>query len=988
MPHLGAIATAAVSFAVLTVPACMDGGPPSTVAPDAEQSRAASPLLACAPMRCGVEECGLRHEPDGGTRWCGPCACPSDFTVCEVAAPVIAEVPVLLLPGETLTAQTSGLSTGADSVLHLLDAGGNELAMNDDIAKTNRASRIQFTNGTWLTKSVRLVVRAKSASTVGTATLTYRTVDVPVSLTFPDQAVQSLRVGDLLETGALPGDAGAVHVIYTMSGAHIVARTAGAAATAGEVSMSLPAAGTTHFLIGRVGTTGDAAPARIFRNDAAVSGHDPDQDGVGSVLEAAVGTCSSRSGNAIGPDGTVFPCALVADPRDSDGDGIRDDWELRGRLDVSPPQALSRWGADPRHKDIFVEVDFGQETSSESDELVFDDEAIAWGQYWADVGAPADEVSVRAGSIANPDGGLGVRLHADTGVDPTCSTWAALYGDWGGHGVVPPVPDGNGGTARMPYFDARDQFMSPARRGLFRYGLRVASGGGQTSGLAFTWGGDPRVAAHELGHTTGLTHDGVPNSTAAVNCKPNYPSIMNYGYDAAAEHRFSAGRRPPLDNASLVEADAISPIDTRYLQDMHDVFGHKVDFATGSVDWNDDGLFRASSPVESYANNHAGGSCEYTRQGTNQQVSNATTTVSPALAHFGGRTFVFTAGDGAVGYAYTTSALHCRVPSPICAIFPSTGQIAGLDSDYGADAVTLADGSATLVVGLSSAYTLRWTTIFGFHISDSTPLTTPIKTLAGAAGYDEPTLAIGWDGNPMLFYRDATGALFLRRYHPATDDWGSEEPLLDASGQPVRMALLGAPAATLAPRIDAAAPSTLVMTLAFAGPSNGCVQLWDRDPGTGAWSRNATALQGCGAGTPALQSLARPALAWVPDGREGVLHGRLHLVYRSPADAHSPYPVMQMTSVGASPSHMTIASSYDNQWTAARGVDLLFDPAVDDDLRAALTRSDGRVRFDPVADGITDYAYDDNDDWAVMRHGVCAPIVDERPSSAKVTCPD
>ena len=94
---------------------------------------------------------------------------------------------------------------------------------------------------------------------------------------------------------------------------------------------------------------------------------------------------------------------------------------------------------------------------------------------------------------------------------------------------------------------------------------------------------------------------------------------------------------------------------------------------------------------------------------------------------------------------------------------------------------------------------------------------------------------------------------------------------------------------------------------------------------------------------------------------------------------------------------MRMESLYDNDWAYSYGIDLLYDPQVDDNLRAAWTYSDGfgkpddphkrRVRFDPKADGITDYEYRDYSDWGTMHGGICAPLQAERASAEQVRCP-
>src|SRR5690606_18912976 len=131
---------------------------------------------------------------------------------------------------------------------------------------------------------------------------------------------------------------------------------------------------------------------------------------------------------------------------------------------------LPAWGADPRHKDVFVELDwdaaFASNPFTEAD-------AIAAAAMFAE-GDAAD--------LHNPDGLDGVRLHIDMDRVPTDPALHTLFGDWGGSNSVP------AGTA---YGVAPNTYRDPVRAGVFHYGLMSPGGGGGQGwapGDRFGWG--------------------------------------------------------------------------------------------------------------------------------------------------------------------------------------------------------------------------------------------------------------------------------------------------------------------------------------------------------------------------------------------------------------------------------------------------------------------------------------------------------------------
>lgn len=91
----------------------------------------------------------------------------------------------------------------------------------------------------------------------------------------------------------------------------------------------------------------------LYRNDAAIAGRDPDADELGTQMERQLGTCYDASRC---PD---------ANPKDTDGDGLRDDWETIGGCTFygcdpwsSDAINLAYYGGDPVVQNAFFQVDW------------------------------------------------------------------------------------------------------------------------------------------------------------------------------------------------------------------------------------------------------------------------------------------------------------------------------------------------------------------------------------------------------------------------------------------------------------------------------------------------------------------------------------------------------------------------------------------------------------------------------------------------------
>ncbi|NUP63544.1 MAG: DUF11 domain-containing protein [Nonomuraea sp.] len=285
-------------------------------------------------------------------------------------------------------------------------------------------------------------------------------------------------------------------------------------------------------------------------------------------------SCATGDGDADFPDVNdgaatrigFTVSSTVSSSSDSDGDGLSDLAEINGirNLDGSMALDLPAFGANPRHKDIFLELDH------------------TTGQQPAKADILAMKAAMNAAPVSNPDGFDGIHLWVDTGplVDTTARKGAAtgtcadgidnggdgwidgadgdctyldgsaedpsgtmcaatdtgdrtcLVGDnLGGGGIVAALNNcGVDGTFRAAARNTAN--FAAVRRGVFRYAISTSkaascTNGGQasTDNRSFVeYNHDGGTLLHELGHTLGLEHGGFET----VNCKPNYVSVLNY----------------------------------------------------------------------------------------------------------------------------------------------------------------------------------------------------------------------------------------------------------------------------------------------------------------------------------------------------------------------------------------------------------------------------------------------------------------------------
>ncbi len=258
------------------------------------------------------------------------------------------------------------------------------------------------------------------------------------------------------------------------------------------------------------------------------------------------------------------PTTAVAEPGaaavDTDGDGLADDWEKNGydadgdgKIDVDLPKL----GANPNHKDIFVEMDYMNgrlPTTAALDRVV-----SVFGT------AP----------VTNPDNKPGINIHLDAG-----NARGNTY-NLGGGNQVPTDSDLSPVDSQVQAIK-RTHFNSK-RAAVFHYMIWADSyNGGCSSGISLGipadtfivslgpkcgWnpGDDGNVGTfiHELGHNLGLKHGGSDHT----NYKPNYLSVMNYSFqfagvpktDGGADFGYSRVNPPALNENSLQERQGLGP---------------------------------------------------------------------------------------------------------------------------------------------------------------------------------------------------------------------------------------------------------------------------------------------------------------------------------------------------------------------------------------------------------------------------------------------
>ena len=369
---------------------------------------------------------------------------------------------------------------------------------------------------------------------------------------------------------------------------------------------------------------------KIFDDDSGLGG----DDDLTSTVTLKVPFGGRWTGTKNWPDNCDRPategggtrvCWQIDVGQDSDGDGLLDDWEINGVTIDGVFIDLPGMGANPNHKDVFIELDWRAGFPPQRAEVLKWKEALA--------NAPVD-----AGGIPNPDGLPGITLHVDTG---SLTENGQLVGDnLGGGNELPGnffvCSLSNDATA---FYPAKRANFNPARALIFRYGITStrcclfgpAVGQPCTSdaqcpnALCQAFGGQAEIGGndlvvwntifqgdtllHELGHTLNLHHGGADDH----NCKPNYVSSMNYDHqggiqrlDGSSVLDFAPPRQPngargtaPLGDLvenALSESVVLDPADPQTMLVYTDPSGRKRLSRVGApVDWNGDGAFSSNT---------------------------------------------------------------------------------------------------------------------------------------------------------------------------------------------------------------------------------------------------------------------------------------------------------------------------------------------------------------------------------------------------------
>jgi hypothetical protein len=902
----------------------------------------------------------------------------------EVEAWPIGTVAIELAPEASLEIETRHPSAGARPVLHLWDAQlGREVAQASGSAWFSHAARLRYRNAAAQVRRYELLVRAYDDDSRGTVDLdragrpwlqgvlvggTHVALPLQPGLVYQAAAVpagaRAARLllldgaGHLLARDDASGPTGLPRLAYAPNArAIVVASRDDAEASSASRARAAPATsrGNAHGLPTRSDAPDIASPARVsvYANDP----NDRDGDGLGQRLERALGTCDSPSDRACRRSLLADYYRGVANAtRDTDRDGISDADELFGLS--APLLDLPRFGADPRHKDVFVEVDHDPRLP----ELGFSE------RDFVEIAALFAQGSARA--LRNPDQRPGVHLHIDSGFAPQDRAHAGLLGDYGG----------SGSASASDYRSARKRDFSPSRHGYFRYAFSTPSGRGQASGDAFTVNRDlsrVTIFAHELGHTLGLAHHGHA-SWGAFNCKPNYFSIMNYLYQSQYQIGFSRGAAAALDPSAVFERAAVRGVAAAVLREPPlelDVRGH-------AVDWNRDGVIsdvavRADLLWATYK------SCGAAEQGSLDLASGELAASTPVLLRARGQLLaLWVESDGRLAWRHAANGTDAATWTP-------TEQVGGLVELRHIAGLTLANDD----VALASVRADGSLHLGRLHFEDEALRLVSDRELAGGGTEHEPSLSwlsvderyygtpqvLGlWvrssaaDGGVLQFSLAAPESVFVRR------------PVIDAAGQ----AVLGAGGPTVLALPNGTA-------YAVFADSEHFLHVFRYEPDDDRW-RDLTQFAFAAALGP--RSYGRAGLAFhryrAADGGE-LGGGALYLSFSEPESSAARYPDNPHLFVSealplrpdapqlraSTPLSLRWRGALATEWStlaAGSGVALLEDDETGQ-LRGLIVLRDDRahartLQYLPHVDGEVPLRLGSGDDFEVMERAICTGI--------------
>jgi uncharacterized repeat protein (TIGR01451 family) len=318
--------------------------------------------------------------------------------------------------------------------------------------------------------------------------------------------------------------------------------------------------------------------------------------------------------------------AVLRVEADSDGDGLWDDWEQFGidtNGDGITDLDLPALGANPQHKDIFLEIDFMDCAVAGSDCAAGDTHS-----HRPKAAAVAAVVQAFANaSVNNPDGTTGINLHVDISNSIPHQNFLNIPGLCfsGGAGIgnfdtvkADPANFGPNNPRRFAYHYSlwtHQQISTSTSSGCGELpgndfqvalgGWNVGQGDLDGDGLADANVGTVQQQAgtlmHEFGHNLNLQHGG-GNS---VNFKPNYLSIMNYQFQVSGipptdpdgpagplmgRVDYSRSALATLDETNLSEPAGIGDgTDNTFFRCPVAVGGIRMGAGTGAIDWNCDG---------------------------------------------------------------------------------------------------------------------------------------------------------------------------------------------------------------------------------------------------------------------------------------------------------------------------------------------------------------------------------------------------------------